>query len=125
MRTLPSILAFAAIIGQTACGEPTGAPDQPPKASLSVRFMSYDGDALKAGAAMTFQINGSRTEFLKLGERIFGSRLKLLKFTHKTRRNEKLQEDEDVSELTLVNVETGKSVLLVLSAKATDVSEIK
>ena len=125
MRTLPRILVFAAIIGQTACGEPPSAPDQQPKASLPVRFMAYDSDAPKAGSAMTFQVNGSRTEFLKLGERIFGSRLKLLKFTYKTRRNEKLQEDEDVSELTLVNVETGKSVILVLKGKAADVAEVK
>ena len=87
--------------------------------------MAYDSDAPKAGSAMTFQVNGSRTEFLKLGERIFGSRLKLLKFTYKTRRNEKLQEDEDVSELTLVNVETGKSVILILKGKAADVAEVK
>lgn len=83
-------------------------------------FQAYDGDPKKP-ADMSFQINAaartSKTEFLKLGETESTKRYKLDKFEFKTKLNEKTGVEEDVSELTVVNVETGTPVILVLGRK--------
>jgi hypothetical protein len=55
------------------------------------------------------------TQFLKLGERISSTKLKLDKFTYKTRRDPSTGADEDVSELTIINAETKQRVVLVLN----------
>jgi hypothetical protein len=83
-------------------------------------FQAHDGDPKKP-AEMTFQINAaartSKTEFLKLGEIESTKRYRLEKFEHKMKMNDKTGVEEDVSELTVVNVETGSSVVLVLGQK--------
>ena len=89
-------------------------------------FNSYDGDP-KGPGTMTFQVNTvdlkQPSSFIAIGDMISKTKLKLERFTHKTRRNEQLGEDEDVSELTVKNVETGKFVILILG-KSTDVAAI-
>ncbi len=87
-----------------------------------ILFQTYDGDPKKPDA-MTFQINaidrGKRTEFLKLKEKVPSSPFVLDKFEQKNKVNLKTEAEEDVSELTLINSETGDSVVLVLT-KITD-----
>lgn len=85
-----------------------------------LRFDGDDGDPAKP-AEMTFQINtisrGKRTEFKKLGETIPGSvpgsMFKLEKFERKMKVNPSTGAEDDVSELTLVNTESGDPVVLV------------
>jgi hypothetical protein len=85
-------------------------------------FQAYDGDPSKP-QEMSFQINaidrGRKTEFLKLGEKVANSPYRLEKFDFKERMNEKIQEKEDVSELTVLNTETNDAVVLV-KARETD-----
>jgi hypothetical protein len=80
------------------------------------KYQADDGDP-KTPEAMTFQINpldaGGRTKFVKLGEPIEGTRFKLVKWEFKDVLNPRIQEKEDVSELTLENTETGEPVVLV------------
>ena len=129
MKTCLHILAISVLIVRIAGAAPPAESRAAAKATFGVMFVAYDGDPTGKPEAMAFQINAMglqpRTEFLKLGEKIHGSKLKLAKFAYKIRRNEKLDKDEDVSELTLVNVETGTSVVLVLNAKAADLSAVK
>ena len=92
------------------------------KIPFLLTFQTTDGDPAKP-AEMSFQINaisrGSKTEFLKLGEKVANSPFKLLKYEEKKHMNEKIGVEEDVSELTVINTETNEPVVLVLG-KRTD-----
>ncbi len=83
-------------------------------------FQAYDADPAKPKEA-TFQINtvdrGRKTEFVKLGERVPNTSFLLEKFEKKTRINPKIQEEEDVSELTVKNTDTDETVVLVLATE--------
>lgn len=80
-------------------------------------FSSYDGDWAKAPEEMQFQINTldirTPSQFLKLGQQVVNGKFTIKKFEHKTAFNEKIKEDEDASELTLANNETGEEVVLI------------
>src|ERR1051325_760896 len=81
-------------------------------------FNAYDNDPANVPVeSLSFQINtidlGQRTEFLKLGEMVPNTKYKLSKFQFKTQKNESLGIDEDVSELTVENVETKEEIILV------------
>jgi hypothetical protein len=86
--------------------------------SFRLRFDSYDGDPKKP-ENMTFQINTidrrGHTEFLKLQEIVSGTHFKLEKFQYKTAKNTSTGEDEEVSELTVVNTETNDRAVLILN----------
>ena len=87
-------------------------------------FNSYDGDPKKDKIdKFSFQINTlslkQPSEFLKIGETVTNTKFKLEKFEYKTRLNPKTEEQEDISELTVVNVETDEKVILILG-RATD-----
>ena len=58
-----------------------------------------------------------------MGNWIPNTRLKLLQFVFKEAYNAKIQEKEDVSELTVINPVTGKTAVLPLN-KVVDVSGI-
>lgn len=81
-----------------------------------VLLSAYTGDPLDP-ASLTFQINtldvNQPTQFLKLGDKIEGTKFKLDKFEFKSFVTENGVKT-DISELTVVNTETGDSVLLVL-----------
>lgn len=72
---------------------------------------------------VTFQINpldaGGRTKFVKIGEEIEGTKFKVEKFEYKEKPNPNTGDNEDVSELTLMNSETGDKIVLILG-KVTD-----
>lgn len=100
------------------------APDAPTSAPAAFRivFKAYDGDPKRANGdyhIFSFQIDTvdlrQPSEFLSLGNRIPNAQLKLLKFVFKEAYNEKLQGNEDVSELTIVNIVTGKTTVLPLN----------
>jgi hypothetical protein len=82
-------------------------------------FKSYDGDPKvdPQGMKMEFQIDTidlrQPSSFLKLGDSVANTKFKLEKFEFKTAFNPKIQENEDVSELTLVNTETGGKIVLI------------
>ena len=81
-------------------------------------FNAYDGDPKKDKSdKFSFQINTmdlrQPSEFLKIGEKVTNTKFKLEKFEYKTQLNPKTEEQEDVSELTVVNVETDEKIILV------------
>ena len=80
-------------------------------------FNAYDGNPAKP-AEMSFQINTldlrQPIEFLKLGDQIPKTKLKLVGFAFKEAKGPNI-ETEDVSELTVGNVETGELSVLVLA----------
>jgi len=83
-------------------------------------FKAVDGEPGKTKPEeLSFQINAtdqnrrSKTEFLKLGEKVANSPYRLEKFEFKEIPNPKTGAQEDVSELTVVNTETTDSVVLV------------
>ncbi len=81
-------------------------------------FQTYVGDEKKP-AEITFQINaldrGHKTEFLKLGDIVANTKYRLEKFTYKTVFDERIQESQDVSELTVLNLATGESTVLPMT----------
>jgi len=88
-------------------------------------FKSWDGDRSNQ-KEMTFQINTldfqQPTMFLKLGEPVPNSKFKLESFKFNEVPNAAKGYNEDLSELTLVHVETKKPVVLIL-AKVTNSPE--
>jgi hypothetical protein len=86
-----------------------------------LKFSSYDGDLKKdpTGNTFDFFINtidlGRRTEVLKIGDTVPGTHFKIEKFEFKTARNKSTEEDEEVSELTMVNTETNDKAVLILN----------
>lgn len=81
-----------------------------------LKYQADDGDP-KQPEGMTFQINpldaGGRTKFVKYGETIEGTKFKVSKYEHKEKMNAAIQENEDVSELTVENIENGEKVILI------------
>lgn len=87
-----------------------------------LKFQAYDGDPAKP-ESMTFQINTmdlrQPSAFLGIGQMIENTKFKLESFALKNVMNPNIGFEEDVSELTLRNVETNDAVVLVLN-KVTD-----
>ena len=83
-------------------------------------FNAYDGVPKKdTPDKFSFQINTidlkQPSEFLKIGDKVANTKFKLEKFEYKTQPNPNTGEHEDVSELTIVNVETNEPVILILN----------
>jgi hypothetical protein len=81
-------------------------------------FKSYDGDPKKdKPEKFSFQIDTidlrQPSEFLKLGDLVPNTKFKLEKFEFKTVFNPKIDGQDEVSELTLVNVDTGDKIILI------------
>jgi hypothetical protein len=132
VKTLPllALMLLGVWSLRNVAGEPSTPLESAPAADAPVRvvFKSYDGDPRKdEPTKMEFQIDTpdlrQPSSFLKMGETIRNMPLKLVKFAFKTARNEKIGEDEDVSELTVANVKTGQTVVLVYN-RVTNVSAI-
>lgn len=88
-------------------------------------FKSYDGNPKTDKIEkFSFQINTldlrQPSDFLKLGETVPNTLLKLKQFSFKERWNEEIKDKVDVSELTLQNSKTGKTTVLVFN-QPTDV----
>lgn len=89
------------------------------KEQFRFKFLAHDfepGKDMKP-EAVTFQINaldaGGKTQFVKLGEEIQGTKFKVTKFENKEKTNPNTGGTDDVSELTLTNTETNDTVLLL------------
>ncbi len=86
-----------------------------------LEFKAHDFDPKHPEKLPTcdFQINTldlrQPSEFLKLGEKVSNTKFKLEKFAYKTQLNSKTGEQDDVSELTLRNMETDELIILVLN----------
>ena len=94
------------------------------KVPFRLLFNAYDGDPKRdKPEAMNYQINTvdlkQPSEFLKLGETVANTKFKLIKFEYKTVRNDKIEEDEDASELTIQNSSTNETIVLIYN-KVTD-----
>lgn len=89
-------------------------------------FKTFDGDINKP-KTWQFQVDTidikQPTAFLKIGEMIPSTKFKLERYAAKEVENVKIKVMVDASELTLVNTETGESVVLVLG-NVTDAPEI-
>ena len=89
---------------------------------FQILFQAYDGIPNKDPLdKFTFQINTvlkKRTEFLNLGDMVPGTNFKLEKFEYKTQLNPNTGAQEDISELTLRNIETKAPIILVLNRVA-------
>ena len=93
------------------------------RAFLSL-FKAYNGD-LKKPEELDFQINSYEkgaqnqarvgTQFLKIGAVVGNTPYRIEKFDYKTAKNAKTGGDDDVSELTLRNIETQEPVVLILN----------
>ncbi len=93
------------------------------RAFLSL-FKAYNGD-VKKPEDLDFQINSYEkgaqnqakvgTQFLKMGAVVGNTPYRIEKFDYKTVKNAKTGGEDDVSELTLRNVETQEPVILVLN----------
>ena len=84
-----------------------------------LRFLGYDGDPKKDKPdKFSFQINTldlrQPTEFLKLGDTVAHTNFRLEKFEYKTAKNASTGDEEDVSELTVINTETHDKAVLIL-----------
>jgi hypothetical protein len=92
------------------------------KQFIQVRFRlilnAVNGD-IKKPETLEFQINTvdlrQPSEFLKLGDMVPNTKFKLEKFEFKEELNPNTGEKMDVSELTLTNIETSDTVVLVLT----------
>ncbi len=83
-------------------------------------FNGYDGNPkTDKPEKFEFQINTidlrQPSEFLKIGTNVTNTKFRLEKFEYKTQKNPNTGEDEDVSELTLINTETNEPVVLILN----------
>jgi hypothetical protein len=87
------------------------------KQAFRLKFQAYDGDPKKDKPEdITFQINpldaGARSQFRKLGEMVEGTKFKVVKFEFKEVPDPN-SGTKEVSELTVVNTETGDNVVLI------------
>jgi hypothetical protein len=115
---VPSLLLMVAIfISSLAASPSASAADQSPPQKFRFVFKSYDGSPAKP-EAMSFQLDTldlrQPTMFLKLGERIPKTQWKLVSFVAKEVTNPQTGDPTDVSELTVRNVESGVSSVLIL-----------
>jgi hypothetical protein len=83
-------------------------------------FKGYDGDPKKDKIEkFSFQIDTidlrQPSAFLSMNDMVANTKFKLSKFEFKTQKNANTGEDEDVSELTLVNTETNDTIVLILN----------
>jgi hypothetical protein len=87
------------------------------KQPFRLLFNAWDGD-VKKPETLEFQINTvdvhQPTQFVKIGDQIAGTKFKVLSFESKTITNKATGSTEDVSELTVQNVETHDKVLLIM-----------
>jgi len=113
------LLAFSLCAGAACAESPSNNATPPAKAPFRLRFQSYDGDPrIDPPNKFSFHVKTvdlkQPSEFVKLGDVISGTKLRLEKFTFKEAPNPKSGELQDVSELTLVNISTGKKIVLIL-----------
>ncbi|MDQ3623241.1 MAG: hypothetical protein M3463_12230, partial [Verrucomicrobiota bacterium] len=113
--------------GEKGATDPTDPKSHPPyyvtlflqrwiQQQFRLIFNAHIGD-IKKPESLDFQINTlepNQTLFLKLGELVPNTKYKVGTFKYKTRLNLATDVEEDVSELTVINTEDQREVVLVL-----------
>jgi len=112
------------LLGVALATDARSAPDAtvaqvtPSQSQVRIKFNAYDGNP-SVPAEMQFQINTpdlrQPTAFLKIGDQIPKTHLKLQKFAVKLERDPKTGAENDVSELTIVDQQTGALFVLPLN----------
>ncbi len=123
MKSLHLLTIVGALLMVFGMPAPNVRADEKPAAAhvpFRLLFNAHDFDPkLGKPEKAEFQINTmdlrQPSEFLKIGETITKTKWKLAKFEFKTRLNPETKEEDDVSELTLVNTETKQEVVLILN----------
>ena len=119
MKTVVSSLLLMVALFASSFAAPPSTPATDPSAPQVFRliFKSYDG-RLDRPEKMSFQVDTldlrQPTMFLKLGERVPKTHLKLVSFAAIEVIHPTTGDPEDISELTVRNVETGVSTVMVL-----------
>lgn len=114
------LLVLAGLISISSTSSRAEPPATPRPAVVRLVFNAYDGDPLKSTTYEKFSFQFGTPdmkqppEFLKLGDLIPNTHLKLIAFVFKEAWNVKLGRKEDVSELTIADEESGKLVVLPL-----------
>src|SRR6202012_4333078 len=119
--------------------DPNNKDDHPPyysklflakfiKVPLRLVLNAYDGAPKRDKPdKFSFQIDTidlkQPSEFLKLGEMVPNTKFKLEKFEYKTAFNPKTEDQEEVSELTLIATDTGDKIVLIYN-KVTDSPDV-
>jgi hypothetical protein len=80
---------------------------------FNLLFKGYDGDPAKPDT-LNVQINAAAqpTQFRKIGDLVEGSKYRVEKFEYKTKLNPSTGNQDDVSELSLLNTESNETVVL-------------
>ena len=94
-------------------------------ASTNLRFMSYDIDAKNPRHTRFFINDGNRTYFVGVGDRIPKTAFQVQTFERKTQPKANSTVEEDVSELTLINVETKEAKVLSIQRRFIDGAPVK
>ena len=103
------LLLIGLLLNGGICAEPK---EESKPATMNLRFMSYDINP-KNPKDITVSINdGNRTYFVAMRGRIPNTVFQVQTFDHKTRPKADGTGNEDVSEVTLINVETKESKVL-------------
>jgi hypothetical protein len=119
MKTVvPSLLLMVAVFTSSLAAPPsTPVTDQSTAQKFRLIFKSYDGSPDKP-EKMSFQLDTldlrQPTMFVKIGERIPKTQLKLVSFIEKEVNHPNGGDRVNVSELTVRNIETGESAVMVL-----------
>ncbi len=115
---LIALIHCLTILAAVGAPSSTPAPNTGGRERFRLIFQAYDGDP-KEVKGMLFQINTidirQPSDFLKIGDSIPRTKLKLLKFEYKTVRHANTGEDEDVSTLTLIDTETSETTVLPIT----------
>jgi hypothetical protein len=123
-----SLLILFLLFGFAACkpakvatmpATPAPVTPQPPPPGL--RFLAYDGDPRKTDPdKMSFQIGWADrrqpSEFLNIGNVVPNTKFRVIHFQFKTRHNARTNQEEDASELTLIDTDTHQTFVLTLPA---------
>lgn len=117
-RIVPLLMSLVFALDSFAEPPSTPPPNAAPaRTGFRLVFQSYDYGP-PGEKNMTFQINTvdvrQPSEFLKIGDTIPGTKLKLLKFEQKLQDFRNVAGEADFSELTVIHTETKETTVMVL-----------
>lgn len=121
------VVTFALFLHAITAAGPQKPASPAPRFPFRIVFVAYAGDPQRdKPEAMDFDVKTldlrQPVAFSRLGDRIPNTKLQLTKFSHKSRKTPD-GKTKDVSELTLTNVETQETAILIL-AEPQDIAAI-
>jgi hypothetical protein len=113
-----ALAATILAIDSSAAPQSTPASLISPHGHFRLIFKGYDGEPRREDPSQfSFQVDTidlrQPSEFLRLGDIIPHTPFRLIRFTYKTQQDPKTNEPQEVSELTIKNVKTGESIVLI------------